>query len=83
MSDRWAIRMSVRHLQRAGELRAWPSIEAADSGDVVWLRGDGLDARGRALDVRRRSDGRAPVDDVRIPADGRHLAGDRHDVCRR
>jgi len=44
MSDRWAIRMSVRHLQRAGELRAWPSIEAADSGDVVWLRGDGLDS---------------------------------------
>ncbi len=44
MSDRWAIRLSLQHLQRAGELRAWPSIEAAVSGVVVWLRGDRLDS---------------------------------------
>ncbi len=44
MSDHWAIRLSVQNLQRACELRAWPGVKAAVSGDVVWLCGAGLDS---------------------------------------
>jgi len=47
MSDRWAIRLSLKHLHRVGELRGWPGLDAAvnigNNGDMLWLRGDGLD----------------------------------------
>ncbi len=75
MSDRWVIRLCVQHLQRAGELRAWPSVEAAVSGDIVWLRGDGLDsALQRTLApiadgpvFQHAEDGRLTVFDNAIP----------------
>ena len=44
MSNSWAIRLSLQHVQRAGELRSWPGVDAAVDGDTLWLRGDGLDA---------------------------------------
>jgi len=44
VSDRWAIRLSLDHLYRVSELRLLPGIEAAVDGQVIWLRGDGLDA---------------------------------------
>ena len=48
MSDRWAIRLSLQHLHRVGELRAWPGVDAAvntgNNADILWLRGDGLDS---------------------------------------
>jgi hypothetical protein len=66
MSTKWALKLSLDHLHRAGNLRAWNTTEGATDGTMLWLRGDGLDeARQRLL---------APIADgpiYRLEDDGR------------
>lgn len=40
----WAMRLSLLHLRRVGELRAMPGTLAAVDGDWMWLRGERLDS---------------------------------------
>lgn len=40
----WAIRVSLNHLMRVGELRLMSAVHASIIGDILWLRGEGLDA---------------------------------------
>ena len=66
MSSKWALKLSLNNLHRAGDLRAWNTAEGATDGTILWLRGDGLDdARQRVL---------APIADgpiYRLENDGR------------
>lgn len=66
MSTKWALQLSLDHLHRVGDLRAWNTIEGATDGTMLWLRGEGLDeARQRLL---------APIADgpvYRLEDDGR------------
>jgi hypothetical protein len=43
LTTSWAIRVSSQHLPRAGELRSMSGVRAAIVGEMLWVRGDGLD----------------------------------------
>lgn len=44
MNTFWSFQVSLNHLQRAGELRSLSGVLAAIVGNMLWVRGEGLDA---------------------------------------
>ena len=66
MNTHWSFRVSLNHLQRVGDLRSLSGVLASIAGNMLWLRGEGLDAELHRL-LAPKADG--PV--FQLASDGR------------